>query len=230
MVFVDWNGREHSFKVAPQATEAAERGRRERERTPASTQVLPRCRWEKNTCVIPFERGLLHIDTQKFTITYEANADSARQVEYAKKNKADVLGWKDDLLVLFREAPDAAAPPATHAAGVDRPTPDRPIDVEMLMGMDLATGKAAKKVKVVRADAIDNAVLSPNGQYLFLRAVADGPEGSRIRRVVIDAKGKVVLDAAEKTAVKRASVEDAPPAPPPAPPPPKPGAPAPPEA
>ena len=174
---------------------------------------------------MPLEKGLVRVDTAKLTITYEANAGCAQRLQYADKNKVDVLGWKDDLLVQFREAPaDEKAPPADPAVEPK----DRPIEVELLLGMDLKTGKAAKVVKSVRVDDIETAVLSPNGQYLFFRAAVDGPDGLRIRRVVINTKGEKVLDAAEKTSFKEVEPPEAPPAPARAGPraaPPKPGAP-----
>ena len=231
-VLVNWEGRELSFKMSKALVEAETQDRQEREKMRKAGERgyddLTPPHWEGPVACVPTYRGFARLDTAKMTADYRPDQQCAARLDYSRKNKVDVMGWKDDLLVQFRDDEPRDEPPKPPEPG-EKP-PERNMDVELVSGA-LAAGKpgskpAAKTVKAIRVGEIEAWSFSPNREYLLLRCAAPSDEGDRCRRVVIDTKGKVVADFTEKTAVKPPDMPLPPDAPappskaPPAPPPP----------
>ena len=222
-VFVNWEGREQTFKLSKAMVEAEEQDRQEREKMRKSGQRgyddLTPPHWDGGVAVVPTYRGFACLDTAKMTADYAPDERCAQRIQYARKNKVDVMGWKNDLLVQFRDNEPRDALPKPVEPGEE--PPERKVDVELVFGAVSGDKPAGKTLKAIRVGDIEAWVFSPNREYLLLRCIEPSTEGERCRRVVIDAKGKVVADFTEKTAVKPPELPDAP-APPskPLPPPP----------
>jgi hypothetical protein len=203
-VFVNWEGREQTFKLSKALIEAEEKDRQEREKMRKSGQRgyddLTPPYWEGAVAVVPMYRGYARLDTAKMTADYTADERCAQRIEYTRKNKVDVMDWKDGLLVQFRDDEPRDAPPKPVEPG-EKP-PERKVDVELVSGALAGDKQAGKTVKAIRVGDIEAWTFSPNREYLLLRCIEPSEEGERCRRVVIDAKGKVVADFTEKTAAK----------------------------
>ena len=216
-VFVNWEGREQPFKVSKALTEAVEKEHQEQEKLRKAGargyDDLTPPHWEGAVACIPTHRGFARLDAAKMTADYRPDPACAARRDYALKNKVDVLAWKADLLVQFRDDPPRDAPPKPPEPG-EKPKPQYS-DVELVAGALVAGKPAGKPIKVIRIEGVECWSFSPNREYLLLRSSVTNDDGERCRRVVIDTKGKVVADFTEKTAAK----EPEPPPPPPPPPP-----------
>jgi len=205
MTFVDWQGREQRFKISPTvqeawAQEAAKERGRKRSGQFAHDAVIPP-HWEKGIAVFPADRGQYLVDPVNLVITFGPNETCRQLYDYAVREDVDVLLLKDDVLIQGRGVPSENGPRKPLAD--DSGTPGQRMEIEVVIGVQKGNMGKGKIIKVATVDDVDGCAAAPNGQYVLVSCVEDCPGGERYRRLVLDAKGKIIADLPEKTVIKR---------------------------
>jgi hypothetical protein len=77
------------------------------------------------------------------------------------------------------------------------------MEIEVVIGVQKGNMGKGKIIKVATVDDVDGCAVAPNGRYVLVSCVEICPGGERYRRLVLDAKGKIVADLPEKTVLKK---------------------------